>query len=66
MQIGCIASDLRVLGASVLMQTGCVASVLVHLFLCKQGASLLFMPRLPANYAVWMGALKTPEDYKAM
>lgn len=25
----------------------------------------LFMPRLPEEYAVWMGKLLTPDDFKA-
>ncbi|GLC34339.1 hypothetical protein PLESTB_000740100 [Pleodorina starrii] len=31
----------------------------------KTGCSLLFMPRLPESYAVWMGRLKGPEEFKA-
>lgn len=27
--------------------------------------SILFMPRLPEEYAVWMGKLHSPADYKA-
>lgn len=27
--------------------------------------SCLFMPRLPEEYAVWMGKLYTPDDFKA-
>lgn len=27
--------------------------------------SVLFMPRLPEEYAVWMGKLLTPADFKA-
>jgi Xaa-Pro dipeptidase len=29
------------------------------------GTSLLFMPRLPAAYAVWFGVIQGPEHYKA-
>ncbi|EFJ47271.1 hypothetical protein VOLCADRAFT_61655, partial [Volvox carteri f. nagariensis] len=31
----------------------------------KTGRSLLFMPRLPESYAVWMGRLKGPDEFKA-
>ncbi|KAF5833683.1 Xaa-Pro dipeptidase (X-Pro dipeptidase) [Dunaliella salina] len=32
----------------------------------RMGASFLFMPRLPEAYAVWMGSLKSTDEYKAM
>jgi hypothetical protein len=28
------------------------------------GTSYLFMPRLPEDYAVWMGKLRSPEEFK--
>jgi Xaa-Pro dipeptidase len=28
------------------------------------GASTLFVPRLPATYAIWMGKVRTPEEWK--
>lgn len=28
------------------------------------GKSTLFAPRLPAEYATWMGTLWTPDDFK--
>lgn len=28
------------------------------------GQSMLFIPRLPESYAVWMGSLLTPQDFK--
>lgn len=28
------------------------------------GQSIIFMPRLPESYAVWMGSLLTPQDFK--
>jgi len=30
------------------------------------GRSILFMPRLPQEYAIWMGAIKSPKDIKRM
>jgi Xaa-Pro dipeptidase len=30
-----------------------------------QGRSMLFMPRLPASYGVWMGVIQGPDYYKA-
>lgn len=32
--------------------------------LVSSGESLLFMPRLPEDYAVWMGRLRSPQDFK--
>lgn len=40
------------------------SQVLMHSFALLQGAAHLFMPRLPEVYAVWMGPLKGPEDFK--
>lgn len=31
----------------------------------RSGKSLLFAPRLPAAYAVWMGHIATPEELQA-
>jgi hypothetical protein len=30
----------------------------------QSGATTLFIPRLPAEYAMWMGAIATPDDFK--
>lgn len=34
-------------------------------YVCLQGKSLLFMPRLPESYSVWLGRLKGPGEFKA-
>ncbi len=31
----------------------------------KTGHSTLFVPRLPAEYAVWMGRIKRPEEFRS-
>lgn len=41
------------------------ASTVLACCLLPQGAAVLFMPRLPESYAVWMGALKSPAEMAA-
>lgn len=40
-------------------EPGCYGTVDV-----ATGSATLYVPRLPSEYAVWMGALLTPEDFK--
>ncbi|XP_055538050.1 xaa-Pro dipeptidase isoform X1 [Wyeomyia smithii] len=40
-------------------EPGCYGTVDV-----ASGATTLYMPRLPAEYAVWMGPLLTPDDFR--
>ena len=32
----------------------------------KSGKTILFMPKLPQEYAIWMGAIKSPKDIRVM
>ncbi|XP_017783851.1 PREDICTED: xaa-Pro dipeptidase [Nicrophorus vespilloides] len=41
------------------LDAGCFGAVVI-----KTGKSLLFVPRLPDSYAVWMGPLLTLDDFK--
>lgn len=42
-------------------EPGCYGAVQV-----ETGRSVLFVPKLPEEYGVWMGHLHTLEEYKAM
>lgn len=42
------------------LEPGCYGAIEV-----TSGASHLFVPRLPASYAVWMGPLHSLEDFSA-
>lgn len=41
------------------MEPGCFGAIQVD-----SGKEILFVPRLPPSYAVWMGPLLTLEDFK--
>ena len=32
----------------------------------QSGKTILFMPKLPQEYAIWMGAIKSPKDIRVM
>lgn len=40
-------------------EPGCFGAIQI-----ETGNQILFVPKLPASYAVWMGRLKTLDDYK--
>lgn len=46
--------------ATGVLEPDCYAAMVV-----ETGESILFVPRLPSEYAVWMGRIETPAGFKA-